>query len=671
MCGIAGVIDLAGRRTVPEATVQRMAKALIHRGPDEEGFLHRPGIALASRRLSIVGLADGQQPVKNEDESVFAVFNGEFFDYTEKRSELAARGHRMLTHCDTEIIPHLWEESQEGIFERLRGQFALAVYDVRRHQLALGRDRFGICPLYWTRQGDWLLFASEIKGLLASSMVPAKPDLRGINHIFTFGAMPGPITCFEGVQLLNPGHYLLITPGGEDGRAPVISERAYWEMDFPDQGDEDRGSNPRQLVNEFEQLLLKAVEKRLRADVPVGAYLSGGLDSSMIVAMACRLKGPAINTYTVRVDDPALDELSAAGFSARHIGAKPPIVQEFRATDMLETYPELIHAAEAPVIDTSCAALLRLAQRVHTCGQKVVLTGEGADEWLAGYPWYKIDKMLNLLDVLPGVRLSDRATRAYLWLNKVPNFPPETRRRMRDSVGGPNAWINSFGVLAISKLRFYALPMREVLEQAHPWAELGINVDRARRWHPLNRGLWIGARVGLAGLLLQAKGDRVSMHSSVEVRYPFLDEDVFNFTARLHPRWKLRGFRDKYLLRLVAERWLPPQIYRRRKVIFRAPLDSFHIQPEPKFVQELLSEESLLRTGYFDVTAVHHWRKAFRKWRPGSLPRLSLELGLAAVVATQLWHHTFIDGSLADLPTSTGVGLSSRGQNAPLSARRV
>jgi asparagine synthase (glutamine-hydrolysing) len=210
-------------------------------------------------------------------------------------------------------------------------------------------------------------------------------------------------------------------------------------------------------------------------------------------------------------------------------------------------------------------------------------------------------------------------------------------------------------LLALSKLRLYAAPMREVLETTRPWAGLGINLDRARRWAPLNRGLWVGARVTLAGHLLQAKGDRVSMHSSVEVRYPFLDEDVFDFTSRLQPRWKLRGFRDKHLLRLVAERWLPREIYNRRKVIFRAPLDSFHMDPEPKFVGELLSGESLRRTGYFDTGAVQECRKTFRQMRAGSLPRLSVEMGLAAVVATQLWHHTFIEGSLADLPTRAGV----------------
>lgn len=654
MCGIAGVMDLAGRRAVPDDVIQRMAGAIVHRGPDEDGFLVRPGLALASRRLSIVGLADGRQPIGNEDQSVQVVFNGELFDYVERRAELQARGHRFVTHCDTEIIPHLWEENREAMFEKLRGQFAIALWDAPREQLTLVRDRFGISPLYWTRQGDWLLFASEIKALLASGMVEAKADRRGIDHIFTFTAMPGPITCFEGVQLLRPGHFLQITPGRENGTAPMLDERAYWEMDFPDAGDEEDSRDPRRLVDEFEQILLKAVEKRLRADVPVGAYLSGGLDSSMIVAMACKLKGPAINTYTIRVDDPSLDELDAATLSARHIGAKPPIVQEFRASDTLETYPELIQAAESPVIDTSCAALLKLARRVHGCGQKVVLTGEGADEWLAGYPWYKAAKLLGYLDVIPGLRLSDLALRAFLKVSGIPQYPSGFRHKVEASVGGPNAWVEAYGMLGLSKLLFYSPAMREVLEQNQPWATLGLNLERAKRWAPLNRGLWVGARVTLAGMLLQAKGDRVAMNSSVEVRYPFLDEDVFAFTARLHPRWKLRGFHDKYLLRLVAERWLPKKIARRSKVIFRAPLDSFHMDPEPEFVGQLLSDESLRRTGYFDVTAVHHWRKAFRLMRAGSLPRLSVEMGLAAVVATQLWHHTYIDGSLADLPTRTG-----------------
>lgn len=651
MCGIAGIVDLVGTRPIAHEIVRRMGDAIFHRGPDEEGFFEQPGISLVSRRLSIVGLADGQQPMSNEDRNVFVVFNGELFDHLEKRALLESRGHRFHTHCDTEVFPHLWEEYAEGMFAQLKGQFAVALWDERRRQLTLGRDRFGICPLYWTRQGDWLLFASEIKALLASGMVTPRPDPRGIDHIFTFSALPGPVTCFEGIQMLPPGHYLPLDLAASRAGSGTIAQRPYWQMDFPDEGHERGAHDPTALVDEFERVMMQSVEERLRADVPVGAYLSGGVDSSMIVALASKLKGDSLTTYTVQISSPELDELSAASLSARHIGAKPPIVQQFSDADAVDTYPRLIEAAEAPVIDTSCAALLKLAAKVHDCGQKVVLTGEGADEWLVGYPWYKISKAMGYLDAIPGLPLSDLARRAFLRLNRVPMFPRDSRRRIEDAVAGPNAWIDSYGLLALSKLRFYGPGLQSLITDANPWADLGMPLERARKWHPLNRGIWVAARVTLAGLLLQAKGDRVAMHSSVEVRYPFLDEDVFDFLAGLDPNLKLRGFRDKHLLRLLAERYLPPEVYQRSKVIFRAPLDSFHLDPEPRYVGELLSEESLRRTGYFDATEVRRQRQLLRQMKPGSLPRLSIELGLAAVVSTQLWHHTFIDGSLADLPT--------------------
>jgi asparagine synthase (glutamine-hydrolysing) len=653
MCGIAGIIDLAGRRPVPADRINAMAAALFHRGPDEDGFLHQPGLAMASRRLSIVGLADGRQPISNEDRSISVVFNGELFDYPERRQELEGRGHRFRTHCDTELIPHLWEDHQEGMFERLRGQFALALWDAPRRRLVLGRDRFGICPLYWTRQGGWLLLASEIKALFASGLVPARPDPRGINHLFSFFALPGPVTCFADVHALLPGRYLDIrwrpSPESPEGAA-TVSEHTFWEMDFPDAGQEDRGGGARQLVDEFERVLVPAVERRLRADVPVVGYLSGGVDSSMVVALASRIRGEPLPTFTIRIDDPTLDETSEAGLVARHIGGTP-ITVGCGAPDILANYPRLVRAAEAPVVDTSCTALLMLAQEVHARGYKVALTGEGADEWLAGYPWYKVAKLLGYLDCIPGLPLSQLVRRAYLRLNRVPQFPPALVRRAQEAVGGHNAWLDIYGLMSLAKLRFFGPALREVMLSQVPLAELQLNLDRARRWHPLNRALYLGARVHLPGLLLQAKGDRVAMHSSVETRYPFLDEEVFAFLARIHPRWKLRGFRDKYLLRLLADRWLPRAIARRPKVMFRAPLDSFHLEPAPAFVDQLLSPESLRRTGYFDPEAVRHWRQGYRQLRVGSSARLSVEMGLVGVLATQLWHHTFIEPGLADLPT--------------------
>jgi asparagine synthase (glutamine-hydrolysing) len=650
MCGIAGIIDLVGQRRVPPGMIRAMAAAIVHRGPDEDGFLERPGLAFASRRLSIVGLADGRQPIANERGDVSVVYNGELFDYPEQRAVLEGRGHRFRTHCDTELIPHFWEDHDEGMFDCLHGQFALALWDECRRQVILARDRFGICPLFYSVQDGWLLFASEIKALLASGLVPARPDLNGLNQVFTFFALPGPMTCFQGVRTLLPGRYLKVQLDAAPDGTGRIEERTYWEMNFPDQGTEDPGTDRRRLLDDFEGVLRRAVAKRLRADVPVVSYLSGGVDSGTVVALATLCRGRPIPTFTIQIPTPDLDETAPATRVARQIGVDPVVVR-CGSHEVLETYPELIAAAESPVIDTSCAALLLLAREVHSRGYKVALTGEGSDEWLAGYPWYKLHRVLGILNGVPGLPLADLLRRGYLRFIGAPGSTWSYNRRNEEAVAGPNAWLNLYGIYALSKLRFYSRSMFEATLDHSPYADLQLNVERMRRWHPLNRGLYLGARVLLPGLLLAGKGDRVAMHSSIETRYPFLDEDVFAFLARVHPRWKLHGFQDKYLLRLLAERWLPRDVARRPKVIFRAPFDTFFGEQLPPFVDQLLSEESLNRTGYFDAEAVKRWRRDFRKLRPGSLPRMSVEMGLTAVFATQLWHHTYIDASLADLPS--------------------
>jgi asparagine synthase (glutamine-hydrolysing) len=511
----------------------------------------------------------------------------------------------------------------------------------------LARDRFGICPLFWTRQGDWLLFASEIKALLATGLVKPRPDPRGINHLFTFIALPGPVTCFEGIQALMPGHYLTIQ-WGERGAPAQIEDRTYWEMDFPDKGQEEYGEDPEHLINQFEEVLLKAVEKRLRADVPVVSYLSGGVDSSMVVALAGKVRGEPIPTFTIRIEDQRLDETQAAMLSARHHGTEPIIVN-CGAEEVLNNYPRLIEAAEGPVIDTSCTALLLLAREVHARGYKVALTGEGSDEWMLGYPWHKVHRVMRWLDAVPGVPLSQWLRQAFLRFTGSPKFPWAESKRWMDAVGGSNAWLDLHGLISLSKLRFYSPEMHERLKDHLPYDDLKPNVERMRRWHPLNRAVYLGGRILLPGLLLQAKGDRVAMYSSVETRYPFLDEDVFGFLAGIHPRWKLRGFKDKYILRQLAQRWLPKSIARRPKVMFRAPFDSFHGPHAPAYVDQLLSKESLDKTGYFNAEAVAHWGQAFKTMRPNSPQRLGLEMGLVGVLATQLWHQIFIDSSLAEL----------------------
>jgi asparagine synthase (glutamine-hydrolysing) len=633
-----------------------MAQAIIHRGPDEDGFRDLPGVSLASRRLSIVGLADGRQPIANEDGTVHVVFNGELFDHAEVRANLVRRGHRFHTHCDTEIIPHLWEEYGERMFDHLRGQFALALWDARQRCLILARDRFGICPLFWTQQGSWLLFASEIKALLASGLVSARPDRRGINQMFTFFALPGPVTCFEGITSLRPGHFLLIQTGMPELAMARVQDRKYWEIDFPNLGEESShgigGRGTRALVDEFEAVLLRAVERRLRADVPVVSYLSGGVDSSIVATLARHIRGDSVPVFTIRILDPHLDESERSTHVARALHAKQTIV-DCGSEEILSVYPSVIQAAESPVIEPATAALFLLAREVHAQGYKVALTGEGSDEWLAGYPWYKVHKISSLLDVIPGFPLSQLLRRTFLWATGAPSFPWSVVQRNQNAVGGHNGWLDIYGLMGMCKLRFYSESMHEALCGHFPFDDLQLNEGRLKHWHPLHRALYLGARVMLPGLLLNARGDRVAMHSSLETRYPFLDEEVFTFLARLHPRWKLHGLRDKYLLRLLAGRWLPAEVAHRPKAIFRAPFTSFGLDSSPGWVDQLFSVESLRKTDYFDPDAVQHWRRKFGAMRPGSMQRMSVEMGLVGVLTTQLWHHTYIDGTLADVPSMT------------------
>ncbi len=652
MCGIAGVADLEGERVIPAGMLRAMAGALFHRGPDQDGYLERRGLAMASRRLSIVGLGDGRQPISNEDRTVHVVFNGEFFDYPEQKAELEGRGHRFATHCDTELLPHLWEEHQEEMFAHLRGQFAFALWDERRRLLILARDRLGICPLYLTEQrtasGHWLLFASEIKALLRSGLVDARPDLRGIDHALTFFALPGPVTCFEGVQALLPGHYLAVQLD-QPGKPARVKDHTYWEIDFPDRGTEERGDNIAKLLDQYEALSTRAVARRLRADVPVVSYLSGGVDSSLVLSMASRISGQPLPAFTLQIKAPGLDETSKAADAAAYVGARPIIIP-CGMQDILAAYPRLIEAAECPVSDTCCAALLLLAEEVHRQGYKVALTGEGADETLAGYPWFKLHRLLGSLDVLPGLALSRLFRRGFAYLIGARPFSRDYEARLEASVGGYTAWQDLYGLVSLSKARFYGPRLRELLGNYVPYEDLGLNVERFRRWHPLNQSLYLGLRIHLAGLLLSIGGDRVAMHSSVETRYPFLDEDVVNFLARLDPRLKLRGFKDKYLLRRLAERSLPKRIAWRPKAMFRAPWDIFGVDHATSFVNQLLSDRALKETSYFDVDSVRHWRTLLPQMRHGSPRRALVEHGLAGVAMTQLWHHQFIAGLGADAP---------------------
>lgn len=332
-----------------------MGAALFHRGPDDSGTLFAPGIGVSHRRLSIVGVANGQQPIFNADRTIAVLCNGELFDYMERKAELQARGHVFRTDSDCELIVHLYEEHGEDVFEHLKGQFALVLIDFTKKLVLLARDRVGICPLFWSQQGNAVYFGSEIKAVIASGAVPPVTDVKGLDHLFTFFALSSRRTMFEGVRSILPGHYLRIA-FRSDGKVAEVAERRYWDLDFPDWGDEDDPADESLLIDEFEAKFQRAVEVRLRADVPVAGYLSGGVDSAYVLAMAAKVSGRPLPSFTVKVPDPALDEEENAAEAARHIGRAGTVVEAGPAF-IADKYAELIRAAESPVLDTSCAAL--------------------------------------------------------------------------------------------------------------------------------------------------------------------------------------------------------------------------------------------------------------------------------------------------------------------------
>ena len=647
MCGLTGIIDLSGKREPDRVIVERMADAVLHRGPDGGGYLSAPGLGIAHRRLSIVGVADGQQPIFNESRSVAVVCNGEFFDHVEQRAKLEAKGHVFRTHSDSEIVVHLYEEYGEDLFEHLKGQFAFALVDLSKRVVLLARDRLGICPLHWTRQGDQVLFGSEIKALLASGTVTAALDPRGLDHMFTFFAMGTRRTMFQGIESVLPGHYLKIA-FRSDGKAAEVIERQYWDLDFPDQGFEDNPVDPKHLIDEFEATFQRSVELRLRSDVPVVGYLSGGVDSAAVLAMASRIRGEPLPSFTIGFDDPKLDETAKAMIAARHIGSLPSVVRT-NARAISDVYPALIQASDCPVVDTSCAALWSLAGEVHRQGYKVALTGEGADEALAGYFWFKINKAQRWLDVI-GVEQSGPGSRVFRKL-LAQNQSLSELNRIDRMIAGPHAQSEMYSFVSNSRAMFYSARLKDELGGRVAYEDLPLNVERMRRWHPMNRSLYLGYKVLLPGLLLNHKGDRVAMANSVETRYPFLDEDLVALCARVHPRFKLKGVRqDKWLLRQAAARWLPPGIALRPKAMFRAPFAATFLDNPPSYVRQLMSEESLTRTGYFDVAEVRRQFGQDGRATDGRR-RFFSGMGLATVLATQLWHHLYLGGGLCDLAT--------------------
>ena len=651
MCGIAGAIDLTGRREFSNARLLAMTGAIAHRGPDDEQIHLEPGLAMGARRLSIVDLAGGRQPISNEDGSIWVTQNGELFEYPELQAELWRAGIGWPRDATPSSGPTSMKITASRSSRRRGGQFAITIWDRNTRTLILGRDRVGICPLYYTIADGWLLWGSEIKALLSSGLVDgaAGPDGHRpvLPHLLRAGTTR---TFFEGIQSIPPGHFVRV----RDGR---VERKLYWDLDFPDAGQERRLADPTPLIDELEARMRQAVERRLRGDVPVVSYISGGLDSTVVLGLSSRERGHAVPSFTIGLDRAGPDERSHATESAHALGSHLTTVT-MNSADIVAAYPELIRAAEGPVMDSSCACLMRLAAAVHAQGFKVVLTGEGADEALAGYAWFKTQAIRERLNKL-SLSFINPAIRSMV-LGSMHGNPAHVPPRLGIRGVRP-AQQDIYDLMAQARSFVYSDNLWTRLAGHLAYDDLDITNDRITRWDPLNQSLYVGYKVMLAGLLLVAKGDRVAMNSSVEARYPLLDEDVIAFCASIAPEYKLHGRTDKWILRQVAARTLPIRIANRPKTMFRAHRSQAFFAPDrPQWVDQLLSPESLRATGWFDPEGVARERAAQVRFPAFTPKRIIMDLSLTCVVATQLWQHIYLGGGLCDLPTWTPTPIRER-----------
>jgi len=644
MCGIAGILDRRGGEHSPHrGQLDAMISQLRHRGPDGFGFLVQAPIGFAHARLSIIDLAGGDQPIFNEDRSISVIFNGEIFNYIELRAELEGKGHRFYTHSDTEVIVHAYEEYGDDFVRLLNGQFAIALWDANRQRLLLIRDRVGIAPLFYTKEGARLLFASEIKAILPALSASPRLNPAALDQTFTFWAPLSPQTQFEHVFELPPGMLLVADANGEE-------LRRYWDWQFPESADGYWSGSDEQLAGELRDLLIDATRIRLRADVPVGAYLSGGLDSSVLTSLIHKHTQTPLRTFSIGFEEESLDESSFQRLMIDHLQADHSHVVCANA-DVGTQLPDTIWHTETTVLRTAPVPMRRLSRLVREQGFKVVLTGEGSDEVLGGYDIFKEAKIRQFWASQPQSQWRPLLLkRLYPYLDVTPGRA-QTYLQNFYGIGLDRPEQPCFSHLprwdttAKSKMFFSDAFKQQLNENCAARLEAELPAALAR-WAPFNRGQYLEAKGLLGSYLLCSQGDRMLMANSVEGRFPFLDHRVIEFAARLPPSLKMKVLNEKYLLKRAMQSYLPDAIVNRHKQPYRAPdvpafIDKASGQPLP-YVAELLSESNLREFGYFDASRVGLLLK--KAVRGGAIGYRDNQ-ALVGILSTQVWHHLFVKKS--------------------------
>lgn len=651
MCGISGVYAGASAAPVTEREIVGMAAMLTHRGPDGYGLYASPRVGLASTRLSIVDIEGGFQPLCNERHDVWMVHNGEIFNHVELRAGLVARGHRFATNSDSEVIAHLYEESGPDAWLQLNGQFSVALWDRRTSDLWLVRDRLGIHPLHYAEVGGAVVFGSEAKAIFAGGRIAPAPDAQGLMDTFIRWSPSAPDTVFAGVRQVRPGTAIRFDA---DLRR---TEHRYWSPAFPVAREAGAADGDLETLDAAADRLTASLETavrlRLRADVPVGAYLSGGLDSSVIAALIRRVHEGRLDTFGIRFDDPMYDETEAQRAMARVLGTEHHEVM-CTGADLQAAIGDVVWHAEQPLLRTAPIPMFLLSRLVRETGFKVAMTGEGADEWFAGYSIFKEDRVRRFWARDPTSEMRpallgrihpeigrDRARKSPFWRSF---FGQGLDRANEPLFSHLPRWSNAAWTTRVLSAEVRAAASAEASYRTVE-AELPAGWSS---WSPLARAQAIEMGTFLSSYLLAAQGDRVGLGHGVELRYPFLDPDVVDLANALPDRFKLRGLQDKVVLRRAASRVLPREIWDRPKQPFRAPMSSALLGSAPTaYIESLLSDEAIRRIGLLDIDAVRHLVARGRE-AAGRKPGEREEMALIGVVTLQAWGERFLQGFAAE-----------------------
>lgn len=649
MCGIAGIVAANGRH-IEAHRLADMVALLGHRGPDDRSVHLEPRAGLAHARLSILDLAGGRQPMSNEDGSLWITFNGEIFNHVELRDDLARKGHRFRTRSDTEVLLHLYEEEGADAVHKLNGQWALGIWNARTGTLFLSRDRLGVRPLFYTICGDRLIFGSEIKALFAHPEVSREIDPYGLDNILTFWTTLAPRTAFKAVHALPAGHSLTWCDG-------QIALAQHWRPTFPSPS---ANASEAASTERLRTVLEGATRVRLRSDVPVGAYLSGGLDSSVIVALTKRVSDMPLHTFSIAFDDADFDESVhqrqvSQALETDHV--------ELRCSheDISQVFPDVVWHTETPLLRTAPAPLYLLSRRVRDEGYKVVLTGEGADEVFGGYDIFKEAKIRRFWSKYPSsARRASLVGRLYPYLRELHRQPTASLQTFfhvaPDDLANP-----CFSHLPrwrlTSRLKvFLSDAVRTALGDYDGCADLAARLPPDHgQWDPFCQSQYLETAHLLPDYLLSSQGDRVAMAHGVESRYPFLDPDVVAFASALPPRLKMRALNEKYLLKRLARDLVPVPVWRRAKQPYRAPGGrAFFAGRRSGYLDDLLSPAQVRRDGIFSPDAVS---RLVQKFRDGKAIGVKDDMALVGVLSTQLLIDRFINnfGTVTDGTPGSGA----------------